>query len=945
MDTPDSRRTASITELQQSTIHLLEAVEQLLQRGESWLNKPDFYKQLTSIVSLERRKVAALELRLSIVAPIKAGKSTIINAILGAGILPTRNSAMTSIPTEIADDPHATDYILTLPEPTLRQFRGLWQKLHQAVLSRGLAASKDLAPENPEVQSLFEELGKHPTAPFASKFSGITSVQSTLLKINDLFRAAALLDGPNSLIGIKDFELPRINAKFLNSSPISKHRSGTLVIVDTPGPNEARQHHLLGQIVSEQLAQTSLVLLVLDFTQLNTQAAELVSKEVQSVARIVGEENIFVIVNKIDERDNKGMSDDQVRQFIAGHLKFRKPLPANRIFEVSAKHAFRAADYLREHGDIATDRSSLRKWPAATALAPLVFGATQWEDDLEEATDDSLAKRAQKLWARSGFDTFLTQAIERLLAEVAPRSLQVALSVARSHLTTLRNDARLRHRAIRASASTIELELTNLDRELRSLEESRRSVDARLAGVEQDLREHLKLLRRRLQPVIEEDIRLVFKSKEDSEASALQGFLKRGKRLVARHLGIPHDSVSEIVEFDTQVDAQGFANYAVDIALSKIRPQIEQALEATTRRVDSTRREFEKILTTETRPILQRAAERIKRQFDVPLEFPRPKLTNPLEKISLAHHLTKFEPGKIVTQSRREFRWYTLWLWEHEVTYSVKTKDRHLIHLDEVSHYTKQAVHKSVEEIAIKFDDFLATDFKDGIDEYFQRLREYFQFYRQTLEEAVQAQRMSLEQRDTTLKQLDALDTDSTQFLEAAINTTRTLKEMLPHSDTDSDEANVTDGLDLFISYSHKDEPLRQELEKHLSLLRREGLIHLWHDREIVPGQQWATEIDRHLESAHVILLLISADFISSEYCFATEMERAMERHAEGTAVVVPIILRACDWNTAHFGQLQALPKDAKPITSWSDSDTAFTDVARGLRKTISQMQKLRKGA
>ncbi|MFL5347356.1 MAG: TIR domain-containing protein [Hyalangium sp.] len=945
MSMPSHKATKTIAELQQETIRLLEAAEDLLRQGEAWLNKADYYHRLRAIVGAERRKVTALELRLSIVAPMKAGKSTIVNAILGAGVLPTRNSAMTSIPTEITDDPKCTEPELTIPETTLERFKSLWQRLNQVVIRRGPDASQEAVSENPELQSLIAQLGASAEPPFELRVSGIQVIQTTLLRLNDLFRVAALLEGKNSLEGIKDFELPRLKAGFLRSSSIAAVQHGTLVIVDTPGPNEARQHHLLEQVVAEQLEHTSLVLLVLDFTQLNTQAAEFVSKEVQAVARIVGEDSIFVIVNKIDERDDKGMTSEQVRQFVAGHLSLKKPVPEERIFEISAKRAFRAADFLREYEQrLGEHDENVRSWSTAVSLAPLVFGATQWEEDLAETSGEELAKRARRLWGRSGFDAFLAQAIERLLAEVAPRALHVALSVTRAHLTTLRNDARMRHKAIRASTTTVESELANLDQELRGLEDSRRSIDKRIQEVEKDLRKHLKIFRGRLQPIIEEDVRLVFKEKEDIEASPIQGFLKRGKRFVAKKLGDPLGGVSRVVEFETLADAQDFANYAVEVAVSRIRPQIENALEVTNRRVEITRREFEQVLATETRPILQRAAERVKRQFDVTLEFPRPKLANPLEKISLAKRVTKVRQGGVELRTRYERRWYTLFLWEHEVNEPVKVEDKYTVSLDEVAFHVKQAVHQSVEELATGFDDFLATDFKEGIDEYFRGLREYFQFYRRALEEAAQAQRMSLEQRDTALSHLDMLDDGSSHMLDALNVLESSIGELFGGEISNGEEVPMPDSVDLFISYSHADEAFRKELEKHLSSLRRDGLIHLWHDREILPGQTWADEIDRHLESAHVILLLISADFIASDYCYATEMKRALERHADGTAVVVPIVLRSCEWHTAPFSKLQALPKDGKAIASWTDRDEAFTDVARGLRRVITHMQKVRKG-
>jgi hypothetical protein len=140
--------------------------------------------------------------------------------------------------------------------------------------------------------------------------------------------------------------------------------------------------------------------------------------------------------------------------------------------------------------------------------------------------------------------------------------------------------------------------------------------------------------------------------------------------------------------------------------------------------------------------------------------------------------------------------------------------------------------------------------------------------------------------------------------------------------------------LKVFISYAHEDEPLRRELQKHLSVLRRQGLIEYWHDREILPGSDWAGEIDKQIDEADLIMLLISADFLASDYCYEIEMKRALERHKANEAHVIPIILREVDWQGAPFGKLQALPEGANPVTSsyWPNRDEAFANVAKGIR-------------
>src|SRR5215213_2393110 len=147
----------------------------------------------------------------------------------------------------------------------------------------------------------------------------------------------------------------------------------------------------------------------------------------------------------------------------------------------------------------------------------------------------------------------------------------------------------------------------------------------------------------------------------------------------------------------------------------------------------------------------------------------------------------------------------------------------------------------------------------------------------------------------------------------------------------------------VFYSYSHKDERLRDALEEHLSLLKREGVISEWHDRRIGAGSEWGGEIDEHLKAADIILLLISASFIASDYCYDVEMKLAMERHEAGKARVVPVILRPCKWEKALFGKLNALPKNAKPVTKWGNRDDAFTDIANGIGLVTEELKAKRR--
>lgn len=144
----------------------------------------------------------------------------------------------------------------------------------------------------------------------------------------------------------------------------------------------------------------------------------------------------------------------------------------------------------------------------------------------------------------------------------------------------------------------------------------------------------------------------------------------------------------------------------------------------------------------------------------------------------------------------------------------------------------------------------------------------------------------------------------------------------------------------IFLCYAREDEELRQGLEKHLRVLKRQGIINIWHDRNIGAGTEWENEIDNHLKTARLILLLVSPDFLDSDYCYSKEMTQAMERHERGGALVIPIILRHVYWLKTPFGKLQALPRDGKPVLSsaWYNQDEALFNASEGIRIAVENL-------
>jgi internalin A len=144
----------------------------------------------------------------------------------------------------------------------------------------------------------------------------------------------------------------------------------------------------------------------------------------------------------------------------------------------------------------------------------------------------------------------------------------------------------------------------------------------------------------------------------------------------------------------------------------------------------------------------------------------------------------------------------------------------------------------------------------------------------------------------------------------------------------------------VFVSYSHKDERQLNELKTHLSPLERLKLIETWYDRRIVAGEDFGQKINENIDSADIILLLVSADFIASNYCYQKEMGRALERHAKREARVVPVIIRDVDWKVIpELSKLTAVPKDGRPVRNWPNKDTAWRDVSERVRAMLEAMR------
>jgi GTPase SAR1 family protein len=318
----------NIRDLQKDVVELLEEISKLMYRASSVLGVDDGknkYKQYQKQISDEARKVQNLELRMAIVAPMKAGKSTITNAIIGQEILPSRNSAMTTLPTEIIFDAELTQPALYLSAEVLSVFQETLLSLRRKIEDLGMEEVEEKLAHYPHLAKMPEQILKS-VDEIPAKSQGRENIIHTLTSLNDIVRVCSILDPlADPIQYLRD--APRIRTPFwrLEKAEVQPEL-GNLVIVDTPGPNEAGENLRLQTVVEEQLCKSSIVLIVLDFTQLKNEAAEKVKKDVQKVVDLRGKDNLYVLINKVDQRHDGDMSSEQVQQFVAAEFGIGEPI-------------------------------------------------------------------------------------------------------------------------------------------------------------------------------------------------------------------------------------------------------------------------------------------------------------------------------------------------------------------------------------------------------------------------------------------------------------------------------------------------------------------------------------------------------------------------------------------------------------------------------------------
>lgn len=774
-------RKPNIQDLQTKVVELLRQVSYLMHRASGVLSADSgsdrFAKFEQEIINVTAN-VEDFELRMAIVAPMKAGKSTIINAIIGQDLLPSRNSAMTTIPTEIIFDAKRKEPLLNFSPQVREVFEQGFFSLQHKIQELGMDVVQKKLGQYPHLVRVAERIATKISGAIDGEVLGRQRILANLGALNDIVRLCSILDpmvDPLELLT----DVPRIYTPFWRSQTISQLESptsenskllGKLVIIDTPGPNEAGENLTLVNVVADQLEKCSLVLIVLDFTQLRTEAAEKVKRDVQRVIEFRGKDNLYVLINKVDQRRKGDMTPEQVQQFVAAELGLAVDGSTNRVFEIAARRAFCAANFIQ---GLEQPLDDLRKSQTALSLAQEVFGI-DWEEELEEATLEELEKKAQKLWQKSGFAPFLENAISALIAEAAPRCILSALNVARGRIIELQEDVQLRSQAINQDEEKLKLEVEALEADLQTLESCRNRLQA-VYQIKDKLDEDLNSILESIKKVAKVTIETYFNEEEYQRTEAMKKTGMEASNFldwIHKYVKSPVE-VKGVIEFKTLREAEEFADIAISYPKGRADILLKSAKEQVSQQIEQARTQLTVVLERETQPIIERARDRLNETFNINLSLPTPRLESTeinFDKPRVKRHTRVLNGGVEEQVVTKKTWWYWFGLIPRKETIQIKKPEHreayYSVSLQEIVTEVNQLIEQIIKKIKQEINQYLDEDFHQRVDNFFNDLDTYLTNYCDSLKQVQLNQQLSLELKEKLVQELSNLVPETFAIIE-----------------------------------------------------------------------------------------------------------------------------------------------------------------------------------
>lgn len=768
------RRVIELLQYQRNFLTELSSTKDLLKSGKEDnlkrnLDKEDVGQWIETLQD-EIQKVNRLEMTLAVVGTMKAGKSTTINAIVGTEVLPSRNQPMTTLPTLIRHEPgiRTPRLIFRKAEPFQQSLYRIKNKINELSQIGKLEDYKLLSTEGSR-ELVYDIL--HDSLTFReSEIIGTEPIYLFLKKLNDISRICDTLSIESPLIAYKGIdEFPVIEIEFLHLKNADLSGQGRFTLIDTPGPNEAGAKYLK-EILDDQLTKASAVLAVLDYTQLNAEADAEVRESLFDVLEN-NNNNLYVLVNKFDQRDRNGMNEDDLKDFIANQL-FEQQLDSTKIFPVSSRYAYlsaRAITELMRNGKLPNYQEN--SWVQDFGDEALGKRWHRLIDDVREVEES-----ANDLWRESLFEAPLDQVIYKSSREASYISVMSALDKMLYYDKQMIDSLGLRYNAIRADIELLKEHIRSLEKDIEQVNQAKNLSKERATKSIELLKTQFRELFEETKPLLDEKIKELF-WKEEQEGALFQNigyntsspifteFINSFNQDRKTDISIDPNGFSE---FDNEEDAKQFVSELYDAIGGVLKPFAFSIQETSTKEINKVEKLLWQNITDQIGPILQAAAERINEVFHVQIAFAQPKVH------SIHLDFSKFQSAsirnnkelKLGTKTKR--KWYTLWLTEKKETFTY-TEDVFKVDLKSIGYKVLSEIGDKHSELEHTLQQYVETEIWTQMEQYFKELHVYLEKFRGDLVDAVQDKHLeeaSLDKMVSVMSQVEVKSKEHYQQVE-----------------------------------------------------------------------------------------------------------------------------------------------------------------------------------
>jgi len=764
--------------LREEALRLLSVVTDMLQRmkdapgvvvdevdNEHPTFTPKSLEEQLQMLADEQSKLDRLEMVLAVVGTMKAGKSTTINAIVGAEVLPNRNRPMTALPTRIRHLRGQRSPLLTVNRVQL--LNQVMAELKSALTTSQGREFVDEMSSNKDMLALITKVQARQE--LQQRYEGPEQIYGFLRDLNDLVRMCFALDVKFPFEAYKDIDnIPLIEIEFTHLADLPPS-VGSFTLLDTPGPNEAGQQHLR-HMMRDQLRRASAVMAVLDYTQLGSDASDQIRYELAELNE-VAQGRMYALVNKIDEKNRNSDSLDETCKQVAAILK---PFELPNVFPVASKlgdlsnRALRALD---EHGALPPPTGAEDDW--VTDFANLAFGASWETEDLQD--HDDVRKRAGKLWRNSRFSEPLEKIVLKAHAQAAIFAISSSASKLKDIAKRLNNFLDVREVALGKGVDELTNEIKALEGDINqvatlhsdSLERSHEALEEIKASIDQTFLT--------IREAIAQEVGKGFNTAKHTEQKQVAAehvsisgftFLDLARKILGNtdagterrnkkkhEFGREFDLQNPIIKLDTERDAKEVIQGIEDGVRDIIKRNESSLHKHVNKELERFKREFDRSVSRQAVQLINALSERFGRQgFSIDIQLPTlPSLSLPLSSQELLADAIEKKQRNVSRRRRSNSAWGTVcgwfdtedWGWE---SYTI-TKGYYQVDINLVANSINHVVNESFSKLKGAVAEQLQSPLKDAVEAFFKQLRDPINQLSSDLSQSIRDKQSSQEQQ------------------------------------------------------------------------------------------------------------------------------------------------------------------------------------------------------